>query len=130
MAAHSENPESLARDAGIADALLQPLAAIPTPGGPVLHMLRPGCALWPEEGRVGEVYFSETLPGHVKAWKRHTRQTQRFAVPVGLLTTTGQALPAGGPCRSCCWAGRSTTSCCAFLWACGTASPPWGPARP
>ena len=82
---HDAAPESLARDAGIADALLQPLGVIPTPGGPVLHMLRPGCALWPEGGRVGEVYFSEVLPGRVKAWKRHTRQTQRFAVPAGLL---------------------------------------------
>ena len=99
MAAHSENPESLARDAGIADALLQPLAAIPTPGGPVLHMLRPGCALWPEEGRVGEVYFSETLPGHVKAWKRHTRQTQRFAVPVGLLSIVLYDDRPGSPSR-------------------------------
>lgn len=34
---------------------------------------------------IGEVYFSETEPGRVKAWKCHTRQTQRFAVPWGRL---------------------------------------------
>lgn len=31
------------------------------------------------------MYFSEVEPGCVKAWKCHTRQTQRFAVPVGQL---------------------------------------------
>ncbi|MBE6442389.1 MAG: dTDP-4-dehydrorhamnose 3,5-epimerase [Desulfovibrio desulfuricans] len=78
--------ESTAEDVGITGARLQPLAVIPTPGGPVLHMLRPGTALFPDFGEgFGEVYFSEVLPGRVKAWKRHTRQTQHFAVPVGRL---------------------------------------------
>lgn len=78
--------ESQATGIGIAGALWQPLAAIPTPGGPVLHMLRPGAALWDDfRGGVGEVYFSEVLPGHVKAWKSHTLQTQHFAVPSGRL---------------------------------------------
>ena len=61
---------------------LEDLRVIPTDGGPVLHMLRPASALY---GPVGEVYFSEVEPGCVKAWKCHTRQTQRFAVPVGRL---------------------------------------------
>ena len=78
--------ESLARDVGIAGALLQPLKVIPTEGGPVLHMLRPGSPLLPDFSKgFGEIYFSEVLPGHVKAWKQHTRQTQHFAVPTGLL---------------------------------------------
>ena len=78
--------ETTARDVGIEGALLQPLGVIDTPGGPVLHMLRPGSALLPDFSRgFGEIYFSEVLPGHVKAWKRHTRQTQHFAVPSGLL---------------------------------------------
>lgn len=78
--------ESLARDVGIAGALLQPLKVISTEGGPVLHMLRPGSALLPDfSNGFGEIYFSEVLPGHVKAWKRHTRQTQHFAVPSGQL---------------------------------------------
>lgn len=48
--------------------------------GSVLHMLR--CDA-PEFIRFGECYFSEVLPGAVKAWKRHHTQTQNFAVPVG-----------------------------------------------
>ena len=58
------------------------LAVIPTDGGPVMHMMRPASPLF---GEIGEVYFSEVEPGCVKAWKCHTRQTQRFAVPVGQL---------------------------------------------
>jgi dTDP-4-dehydrorhamnose 3,5-epimerase len=48
--------------------------------GTVLHMLR--CDA-PEFTRFGECYFSEVLPGAVKAWKRHRAQTQNLAVPVG-----------------------------------------------
>ena len=78
--------EAVARNVGIDGALLQPLGVISTPGGPVLHMLRPGSALLPDFSKgFGEIYFSEVLPGHVKAWKCHTRQVQHFAVPTGLL---------------------------------------------
>lgn len=59
---------------------LEPLKVIPTEGGPVLHMLRCDSPLF--KG-FGEVYFSELLPGAVKAWKRHTLQTQHLSVPVG-----------------------------------------------
>lgn len=48
--------------------------------GAVLHMLR--CDA-PEFVRFGECYFSEVLPGAIKAWKRHRVQTQHLAVPVG-----------------------------------------------
>lgn len=48
--------------------------------GAVLHMLRNDA---PEFTRFGECYFSEVLPGAVKAWKRHRIQTQNLAVPVG-----------------------------------------------
>ena len=48
--------------------------------GAVLHMLR--CDA-PEFTRFGECYFSEVLPGAIKAWKRHRAQTQNLAVPVG-----------------------------------------------
>ena len=48
--------------------------------GAVLHMLRADA---PEFTRFGECYFSEVLPGAVKAWKRHRKQTQNLAVPVG-----------------------------------------------
>lgn len=78
--------ETVARNVGIDGALLQSLGIIPTPGGPVLHMLRPGSALLPDFSKgFGEIYFSEVQPGHIKAWKRHTRQVQHFAVPTGLL---------------------------------------------
>ena len=66
----------------INDVELLDLAVIPTDGGPVMHMMRPASPLF---GEIGEVYFSEVEPGCVKAWKCHTRQTQRFAVPVGQL---------------------------------------------
>ncbi|MDR3043748.1 MAG: dTDP-4-dehydrorhamnose 3,5-epimerase family protein [Desulfovibrio sp.] len=60
--------------------MTQDLRVIPTEGGPVLHMLRPDSPMFTS---FGELYFSEVEPGAVKAWKRHTRQTQHFAVPVG-----------------------------------------------
>jgi dTDP-4-dehydrorhamnose 3,5-epimerase len=48
--------------------------------GAVLHMLRCDDS---EFKRFGECYFSEVLPGAIKAWKRHRLQTQNMAVPVG-----------------------------------------------
>lgn len=48
--------------------------------GAVLHMLRSDAS---EFIRFGECYFSEILPGAIKAWKRHHIQTQNIAVPVG-----------------------------------------------
>lgn len=48
--------------------------------GSVLHMLRCDAE---EFTRFGECYFSEVLPGAIKAWKRHRAQTQNLAVPVG-----------------------------------------------
>lgn len=63
---------------------LQPLRVIPAQGGPVLHFLRSEYALMPTAG-IGEIYFSEVLPGCIKAWKKHRRQGQLFAVPSGQL---------------------------------------------
>ena len=48
--------------------------------GAVLHMLRNDAK---DFSSFGECYFSEVVPGAVKAWKRHTEQTQNLAVPVG-----------------------------------------------
>lgn len=48
--------------------------------GTVLHLVRDDPH---HTARIGEVYFSEVLPGAVKAWKRHRLQTQNLAVPVG-----------------------------------------------
>lgn len=60
--------------------VLQPLKVIEDERGAVMHMLRADSPLF---CRFGEVYFSEVNPGIVKAWKRHSRMTQHFAVPVG-----------------------------------------------
>lgn len=59
---------------------LTELGQIDTERGSVLHMLR--CDE-PTFTRFGETYFSEVLPGAVKAWRRHRTQTQNLAVPVG-----------------------------------------------
>ena len=48
--------------------------------GAVLHMLRCDAT---DFDRFGECYFSEVLPGAIKAWKRHGAQTQSLALPVG-----------------------------------------------
>jgi dTDP-4-dehydrorhamnose 3,5-epimerase len=64
----------------IAGVLIQPLKQIVDHRGAVLHMLRHDSPLF--QG-FGEIYFSLILPGVVKAWKRHRRMTQHFAVPVG-----------------------------------------------
>lgn len=48
--------------------------------GSVLHMMRNDD---PAFTHFGECYFSEVLPGAVKAWKRHREQTQNLAVPSG-----------------------------------------------
>ena len=48
--------------------------------GAVLHHMRSDA---PEFTTFGECYFSEMIPGAVKAWKRHSEQTQHLAVPIG-----------------------------------------------
>ena len=59
---------------------LTPLRQIVDERGAVLHMLRSDS---PGFHGFGECYFSEVRPGALKAWKRHTRQTQNLVVPVG-----------------------------------------------
>lgn len=59
-----------------------PLREIGDARGAVLHLLR--CDE-PAFLGFGECYCSETLPGAVKAWKRHKLQTQNLVVPVGRL---------------------------------------------
>lgn len=65
---------------GIAGVVIQSLKQIVDERGAVLHMLRGDSPLFTQ---FGEIYFSLVLPGVVKAWKRHRRLTQHFAVPVG-----------------------------------------------
>lgn len=65
---------------GVAGVRVVPLGVIADDRGAVLHMLRADSDHFE---RFGEIYFSEAVPGAVKAWKRHQRMTQRLAVPVG-----------------------------------------------
>ncbi len=48
--------------------------------GKVMHMLRADSPLFL---RFGEIYFSVVNPDAIKAWKKHRRMTQHFAVPIG-----------------------------------------------
>lgn len=67
--------------AGVIEGLeIEQLLQFPDERGRVMRMLR---ADSPGFEGFGEIYFSIVNPGKVKAWKRHLRMTQRFAVPVG-----------------------------------------------
>ncbi|MDE5833262.1 MAG: dTDP-4-dehydrorhamnose 3,5-epimerase [Desulfovibrio sp.] len=82
----------------IKDVELFSLAVISAPGGDVMRMLRPDAPIQPKfpEG-IGEVYFSEILPDQVKAWKMHTEQTQRLAVPCGQIRIALYDMRAASP---------------------------------
>ena len=64
----------------IKDVVLTELKQFSDERGTLLHMLRNDD---PTFTTFGECYFSEVLPGAVKAWKLHLEQTQHFCVPVG-----------------------------------------------
>ena len=57
-----------------------PLKVFTDERGALLHMLRLESS---NQERYGEIYFSEINPGVIKAWKYHSRMTQRLTVPVG-----------------------------------------------
>jgi len=48
--------------------------------GKVMHMLRCDSPLFTT---FGEIYFSTINSGIIKAWRKHLKMTQYFAVPVG-----------------------------------------------
>ncbi|OGS24479.1 MAG: dTDP-4-dehydrorhamnose 3,5-epimerase [Elusimicrobia bacterium RIFOXYB2_FULL_50_12] len=60
--------------------IVSPLEQIVDERGKVMHMLRSDSPLFIN---FGEIYFSLINPGAVKAWKRHLKMTQHFAVPIG-----------------------------------------------
>lgn len=60
--------------------IVSPLKQITDERGKVMHMLRADSPLFTA---FGEIYFSVVNPGAVKAWKRHLKMTQHYAVPVG-----------------------------------------------
>lgn len=59
---------------------IKELKQFPDSRGSVLHMLKSSDNNF---NGFGEVYFSEILPGKIKAWKYHKIQSQNLAVPIG-----------------------------------------------
>lgn len=64
----------------IKDVRKESLNILPNEKGDVLHMLRKDDPIFKQ---FGEVYFSFVNPDCIKGWKKHLRQTQHMAVPVG-----------------------------------------------
>lgn len=60
--------------------VIQELKKITDERGKIMHMLRCDSDLFK---RFGEIYFSVVNKNIVKAWKKHLKMTQHFAVPVG-----------------------------------------------
>lgn len=60
--------------------LVEPRKVFFSEKGDVMRMVR--CDE-PFFAQFGEVYFSFVQPGFIKGWKKHLKQTQHFAVPVG-----------------------------------------------
>lgn len=60
--------------------ILTPLKQIFDERGKVMHMLREDSNIFT---RFGEIYFSSTYPGVVKAWHLHKRMTLNYAVVCG-----------------------------------------------
>jgi dTDP-4-dehydrorhamnose 3,5-epimerase len=59
-----------------------PLRKIPDERGTIMHMLRADAEHFEQ---FGEVYFATAYPGVIKAWHLHSRQTQNYAVIVGMI---------------------------------------------
>lgn len=64
----------------IESVLLKDLKIISDIKGDLLHMMRCDASFF---NNFGEVYFSFIIPGHIKGWKKHLKQTQNFSVPIG-----------------------------------------------
>lgn len=64
----------------IAGVIVTPLRQIFDERGKVMHMLREDSPVF---SRFGEVYFSCTHPGAIKAWHLHKRMTLNYAVLYG-----------------------------------------------
>lgn len=79
MGLNENNPSQIT----ISGVIFKHIQEIPVKGGPVLHMIKSSD---PDFLGFGEVYFSLVEPHAVKAWKRHTKQTQQFAVPHGCIS--------------------------------------------
>ena len=69
-------------ETSIKDVWIKSLRKIPDERGMIMHMLR---ADEPAFEKFGEVYFSVGLPGAIKGWHKHLRQTQNYAVVQGMI---------------------------------------------
>jgi len=69
-------------ETNIKDVWIKPLRKIPDERGMIMHMLR---ADEPAFEKFGEIYFSVGLPGAIKGWHKHLRQTQNYAVIQGMI---------------------------------------------
>ena len=110
-------------DPTIDGVLLTELRQIIDERGAVLHHFR--CDV-PEFTKFGESYFSEMVPGAVKAWKRHRQQTQNLTVPIGRVRfasgTIARTLPPAEPSTWSNSVAQTTTGASGSLQASGTAS--------
>ena len=61
---------------------IKSLRKIPDERGMIMHMLRADEPCFEE---FGEVYFSVGLPGSIKGWHNHARQSQNYAVIQGMI---------------------------------------------
>jgi dTDP-4-dehydrorhamnose 3,5-epimerase len=71
--------DSMRNSDEIEGVIVQPLKQIVDNRGAVLHMMKNDSEFLDQ---FGEVYFSEILPGIVKAWKMQKEKTQNLAVPI------------------------------------------------
>ena len=69
-------------EAKIDGVVITPLKQIFDERGKVMHMLRADDTIF---RKFGEIYFSCTNPGAIKAWHLHTRMTLNYAVIHGLI---------------------------------------------
>ena len=60
--------------------IIKPLKIIADERGKIMHMLRKDSEYYLQ---FGEIYFSTVNPGFVKGWKKHSKMTQHYAVPLG-----------------------------------------------
>jgi dTDP-4-dehydrorhamnose 3,5-epimerase len=71
--------DSMKNSDEIEGVIVQPLKQIIDNRGAVLHMMKNDSEFLDQ---FGEVYFSEILPGIVKAWRIQKEKTQNLAVPI------------------------------------------------
>ena len=76
--------------------IVTPLQQISDERGRVMHMLREDSPLFQ---RFGEIYFSVTHPGAIKAWHLHKQMTLNYAVLFGEIKFVLYDDRAGSPTR-------------------------------